>query len=261
MPNWRFSGAIVTDINARAHTLATNQASWIWDRCPLSFDQLQMLLVPDPKVWDALTTARDAGVEVPQVSAFSLIFSPKLWPEIQRSAALTVTAPTGQKWWVPRTYGFHAGYDDGRAEESWGNKKAGAYVRPDQIEDDETRQQIIQWVNLSVRNARLRGMAKTAVSKAMNYFESTGQLLATWPFLATLCTDSFWTNRFRSPPVKLHNYYQPNFSHTVNQVTREATEVFLTGASLLEPYQPDNTRVRAALSLYNPVANPEDYAP
>lgn len=261
MPNWRFSGVIVHDINARAQTLATNQASWIWDRCPLSFDQLQMLLVPDPKVWDVLTTARDAGVDVPQAASFSLVFSAKLWPEIQRSAALTVTAPPGQVWWAPKNYGFHAKYENGRADGNWSSKKAGAYVRPDQIEDDETRQQIIQWVNLSVRNARLRNMAGAAVSRAMYYFESTGQLLATWPFLATLCTDPFWVNRFRSPPAKLRNYYQPNFETVVKTVTREATEVFLTGASLLEPYQPDNTRVHASLALYNPAANPEDYAP
>lgn len=261
MPNWRFSGAIVSDINARATVLADTQAKWIWGRCPLSFEQLQAILVPDPKVWGAITTARDAGVEVPQASSFSLVFSAKLWPEIQRSAALTVTAPHGQKWWKPKTYGFHAGYDDGRADENWRGNKSGAYIRPDQIEDDETRQQLIQWVNLSVRNARLRNMAKTAVSKAMDYFESTGQLLATWPFLTTLCTDAFWTNRFRSPPVKLHNYYQPLFDSTVKPVTREATEVFLTGASMLEPYEPDTTRVHATLSVYNPVANPEDYAP
>lgn len=261
MPNWRFSGAIVSDINSRAQVLADTQAKWIWDRCPLSFDQLQTLLVPDPTVWDALTTARDAGVEVPQASSFSLIFSAKLWPEIQRSAALTVTAPTGQKWWAPKTYGFHVGYEDGRADDNWGRKKLGAYVSPDQIEDDETRQQLVQWVNMSVRNARLRGMAKTAVHRMMGGLESTGQLLATWPFLATLCTDPFWTNRFRSPPIKLHNYHQPQLSLVVNHVTREATEVFLTGASMLEPYKPDNTRVHAALSVYNPVANPEDYAP
>ncbi len=264
MPNWRFSGSIVSTINARAVVLANTQAKHIWDRCPFDFDTLQTFLVPDPKVWNALTVARDAGIEVPQIAVMSLIFSAKLWNEfgIQRSAILNIASPRDTGWWASRLYGNLSDNYGGTSSVSlWTRRAKGAYIRPDQIADDELRTQVVQWVNLSVRNARLRNMAIEAVSCAMDMLESSGQLLANWPFLATLCTDDFWTNRFRNPPLRLHNYRVHTFSHAVSEVTREATEVFLTGAGMLEPYAPDSSRITATLSTYNPTATTEDYAP
>lgn len=262
MPNWKLGSSITQHITNRAMDLARVQVDYAADRCPLDHDTLQRLLVPDVRVYDHLIAARDAGIEVPTTNMVSVIISASAWQGLVQRTALFVVRPIKHAfWWVPRTYGYaSAPRSDGRAHDSWRHRLSGLYLKPEDF-DADTRQAIATWANQSVRNARLRWIAVNAVEQALKRLTSTGAVVATWPFLASLCTDTFWTNRFRAPPVRLNHYVDLHLDSSVSKVQRDATEVLLTGAQLMEPWKVDETRVWSQLLCYNEVADPEDYAP
>lgn len=262
MPNWKLGSGITEHIKRKTEALARVQADYAADRCPLDHDALQRLLVPDETVWEHLVAARDAGVDVPITEHITVTISAGAWKGmVPRTAMFDVHPQKAGFWWVPKRYGY-TGFPQhsGRAFAGWRDRHGGIYPKPEDL-DDETRQKIADWANQAVRNARLRWIAVVAVNEALSRLDSTGKVLATWPFLASLCSDPFWTNRFRAPPVRLNHYADLHLSHHVPKVNRDATEVLLTGAGLMEPWKVDDSRIWSQLLCYNEVADPEDYAP
>lgn len=265
MPNWKLGSHILTHLNDRARDLARRQADYAADRCPLDHDTLQRMLVPDANVWQHLTAARDAGVDVPTVKSVSIVFSAKAWQGfIPRTAMFSIKPVKGSFWWTPKSYGYDVmgPAHDGRSASphDWKRKHGSVYPRPEGF-DDDTRQQIAGWANQAVKMARLRWIAMKAVNNALVRLDSTGRVIATWPFLASLCTDSLWTGRFRAPPARLAPYVDQKIDDYVPKVHRDATEVLLTGAQMMEPWKADDSRIWAQLLCYNETADPGDYAP
>ena len=262
MPNWKLGLGITEHIKGKAQGLARIQADYTADRCPFDHDTLQRMLVPDETVWEHLAAAKGSGIDVPSTGSFSLTISAGAWKGLVPRTALFAIHPSKESlWWVPRAYGYSSSpRSDGAAHGAWRSRFSSIYPKPEDF-DDETRQKVADWVNQAVRNARLRWIAVSAVNEALKRLDSTGKVLATWPFLASLCSDPFWTNRFRAPPVRLNHYADLHLSHYVPKVNRDATEVLLTGAGLMEPWKADGSRIWSQLLCYNEVADTEDYAP
>lgn len=263
MPSFRLSSTIQAAINSRTVALCNNRLNHMAASCPFTNAMVQEVLVPDPATREALFTAAAQGIGVPTVLMVDIVFSAASWGgAIPRSLVVQLTRLSGA--YVQRAVTIHSLVGGASAfayDSSFKAKRPGAYVTPSMLPDPVVRAEVVAWANKLVREARLATIARLAVETAMESCENTAEVIATWPFLTTLVTDPFWQARFRNGPRFPNRYVNHELLRKLPKVNRDATEVFLNGAAMMDTFEPDPVKIQAAVVCYSEAADPKDYAP
>jgi hypothetical protein len=131
-----------------------------------------------------------------------------------------------------------------------------SYLTPDWFRLDEADQQAVtEWGTNLVKATRHASMVKSTVAAVLKNCDTVGHVLAWWPALATMVTDSAWKARFRNPPRSLRAYGPPARLVAIYAQLIQACGVVLSSAELLSDYHPATGAIQATLTRYEHLPN------
>ena len=248
MPNFKLGSGIKDDIRNNASKLAQRRVDHMTGTFPLTALQVQNAIMPAEHLKSIRWLKSENVVGVSHQTRIYVRLAPDYMPGLSRAALAQLHMPDGvypaksSNWWgsgtqyVPNVHTNDLTLNEGEL-------------------DDEARDAVISWTHKAIKERRLQAMSNNIVSGMLDRVQSSGEILARWPFLATLVPDEspsnygnananlrLWKNRLRNGPRDLRRY--ANTPSEMNRKFMEATEVFLGSAQMLDPYQhaPDTIR-------------------
>jgi hypothetical protein len=200
----------------------------------------------DPDTLDAMRALAAKGVSMRTYDTAHVLLHRDAVPGLARSMIVNLSFPEG-------TFALRTTYNRG------GNEFAlddASYLAPDWFRLDEADQQAVtEWGTNLVKATRLAAMVKSTVAEVLKNCDTVGHVLAWWPALATMVTESAWKARFRNPPRSLRAYGPPARLAAIYAQLIQASSVVLSSAELLGEYHPATGTIQATLVRFEHIPN------
>jgi hypothetical protein len=245
MPSFKLGSGIKDALRREASRLSTLRVATMTHRFPLEVDEIQAAIMPPEPLkqirW--LTKQTETGISTAQ--RIHLMLKPENHPGLDRHAAICLYMPVGV--YPVRNNGY---LDTGSQKD----RDAALTFHEGEL-TEEARDKVTEWATKAIKERRLEKLSVTVTAHKIAHFQSSGDILAKWPFIATLVPDyeTLWRERLRNGPRSLKRYgteYPPVYKRLM-----EAAELFLTSAQMLDAYvHPANT-VRSELVSWEKLPN------
>lgn len=236
MPNYKLSSTFRPTLIQRCEELTNRILLHMRLDFPLTAAEIETAITP-PDVLERLRWLHKAKVQdLPTIEVVDLPLSPEHFPGLDRRVVIKAQLKTSI--FTPKTLSV-AHQAEGTYWEAW--YKNLIELRADMLPPNKVAP-LVKWVNQCVREQRLKEMTDKTVYKVLtSYCNSTAQIMARWPFLATLVQDEFWIKRLRVAPAKLKPYEaHSSFMYEFGK-RMQASEIVLSKALLLGEYKPPDT--------------------
>lgn len=266
MPSYRLPTYIIDKLLEKSTVLLDRLIDYAVSRFPLTLDEVQEACMSAPYI-EAL---RDMDLNdvsgLPRNATVGLWIDRDTLPGVLRSAAIVIETPhdtsvfakRGALWQGLPLSATGGDYVPGHGETA--NYRANQHVLLPRGRLTADRQApLVEWVNEVVRVKRGAMLARYTVRRVMAAVETSGELLALWPGLATLVEDPNWVTRLRNPPKYLHRCAPEAKFATETRPFIVAAEGMLVGASLLKPWEHDTATVRAHLQGFLPLQSDPEF--
>lgn len=248
MPNFKLGSGIKDDIRVNAARLAQRRVDHMTAQFPLTMAQVQAAIMPPEALKQIRWLKSQNVVGIGATNRIFLRFAPDAMPGLDRYAVAQLYSPEGI---YPAKHSSFYGSHHEYVERDHRNDLT---LHEGEL-DDESRDAVTAWALKSIKERRLQLLSNQTVNVMLDRCTSSGDVLARWPFLATLvpeqgdATLKVWRNRFRNGPRDLRRYaWSPD-----NLLRRmmDATEVFLGSAMMLEDYKHTEGTIRAEMVAWS----------
>jgi hypothetical protein len=257
MPNFKLGSMVRDQIVRNARVLTERRVDYALSDFPLTVTTIQCSVI-EPHVLSLINQLKGHGyVQAPEVTDTTIFLSREQFPGLHRMVPLNLTLP--EPIHTPKPVYYYPGRGG-----------HGTVFEPSKTKDDllvflnldnQDAKALTTWVNGVVRERRLQELTMWTVQSVLKECAGSGEVLATWPLLATLIDkdETFWRNRFRQPPRKLSNY-APR-THVMERYAKhmQGAEVVLTGALLLEDYRRTPGTIRPMINEWERLPNDKRY--
>lgn len=245
MPNHKLGKDLPDLILRQANNLALRKINYASSDFPLDCATLERATIA-MDIRDTMARLEDSGSnQVQRCMSVYLTLQRDTVPGLQRTCAVVLSLPSGI-YTARRQHNQHRNSGGNNAD--FDVRGTASLILNLAMISQEQVAAVADWANGYVRAHRHREMASHIVKNMVTRLTSTGQIMATWPMLATLVDDKKWRDRFRTPPVYLDRY---KVSVTIaERRDMMAVEGMLLGAQMMQQYTRQPTEAGATMVAF-----------
>src|SRR5690348_10250960 len=199
MPNFQIPSDIKNRIERQAIKLIDRTEEYVMSQFTLSVEQVQHAILP-PETVATMRALQMSDIYIPSYNHTNIYLHRPLVPGVEREAVVHVQV-IKDRWFLPM-----------QTHWSWNNAsrppdRGEAHMLNTALLSEEEVAALAKWTNDAVRAHRLARIAKKVVEVVLGTtLPTTAHMRAIWPFLATLCDDRDWRQKFETPTRGMARY-------------------------------------------------------